>query len=225
MRRRTLLSWSSGKDSAWALHALRAQSDVEVVGLLTTLNEAYARVAMHGVPEALLDAQAAALGLPLWKVPLPWPCPNAEYEARMRAVLERARGERIERVAFGDLYLAEVREYRIRQLSGTGIEPLFPIWSAPEETPALARRMLASGLCAVLSCVDPRQVPAQLVGRHFDAALLEALPAGVDPCGEHGEFHTFCCAGPMFERPVPVQVGETVVRDGFCFADLTLASA
>jgi uncharacterized protein (TIGR00290 family) len=222
MRPRALVSWSSGKDSAWALHALRERGDVEVVGLLTTLNEAFGRVAMHGVPDALLEAQAEALGLPLWKVPLPWPCPNAEYESRMRAVLERAKRERIACVAFGDLYLEEVRDYRIRQLAGTGVEPLFPLWTRPEATPTLARRMLASGLSAVLSCVDPKQMPAALAGRRFDAALLAELPAAADPCGERGEFHTFCCAGPMFRAAIPVRVGEVVTRDGFVFADLAL---
>jgi len=223
-RPRVLLSWSSGKDSAWALHTLRQRTDVEVVGLLTTVNETFGRVAMHGVRESLLGAQAAAVGLPLWKVPLPWPCPNELYEERFSALIERARKAGIERVAFGDLHLEDIRAYRIRQLSGSGIEALFPIWTSPAATPALARRMLASGLRAVLSCVDPKQAPAHLAGRQFDARLLDELPPGVDPCGERGEFHTFCYDGPMFAEPLAVRVGDVVTRDGFCFADLRLAT-
>jgi uncharacterized protein (TIGR00290 family) len=219
-RPRALLAWSSGKDSAWALHALRERGEAEVVGLLTTVNETLGRVAMHGVRESLLDAQAAAAGLPLWKVGLPWPCPNDVYEARLRAVIERARAEGIRHVAFGDLHLADIRAYRERQLAGTGISPLFPLWTTPEETPALARRMLAAGLRAVVACVDPRQAPAHLAGRAFDEALLAELPPSADPCGERGELHTFCWDGPMFAAPIPVRVGEIVVRDGFCFADL-----
>ena len=224
-RRPVLLSWSSGKDSAWALHVLRQREDVEVVGLLTTVDESLTRVAMHGVRESLLDAQAAALGLPLRKVRLPWPCPNDVYEARLRALVERARADGIACVAFGDLHLEDIRAYRIRQLEGTGLEPLFPIWSTPEATPALARRMLASGLRAVLTCVDPRQLPARFAGRAFDEALLAELPPGADPCGERGEFHTFCWDGPMFAAPLAVRAAEVAVRDGFCFADLELAGA
>jgi uncharacterized protein (TIGR00290 family) len=219
-RPRALLAWSSGKDSAWALHALRRLGDVEVVGLLTTVNETLGRVAMHGVRESLLAAQAAAVGLPLWKVPLSWPCPNEIYEARFRAVIERAREAGIAHVAFGDLYLEDIRAYRERQLEGSGITPLFPLWTTPAETPALARRMLAAGVRAVVACVDPAQAPAHLAGRAFDEALLAELPPGADPCGERGELHTFCWDGPMFASPVPVRVGEVVMRDGFCFADL-----
>lgn len=220
MAKRVLLSWSSGKDSAWTLHVLRQQRDVEVVGLLTTFNEAADRVAMHAVRHALVDAQASAAGLPLWPVLLPWPCSNADYEQRMSAVIGRARDEGITHVAFGDLFLEDVRNYRIRQMSGTGIEPLFPLWGTPADTPDLARRMLEGGLRAVLTCVDPRQLPEPFVGRPYDAALLADLPPGVDPCGERGEFHTFCFGGPMFAFEIAVQVGETVSRDGFCFADL-----
>jgi len=222
VKRRVLLSWSSGKDSAWALHELRRAPDVEIVGLLTTVNETFSRVAMHGVRESLLVAQAAALGLPLWTVPLPWPCPNDIYEARFRALLERARAADITCVAFGDLHLEDVRAYRVRQLEGTGVTPLFPIWSTPAEMPALARRMIASGVRAVLSCVDPRQLPPHFVGREYDAALLAELPPSADPCGERGEFHTFCYAGPMFEAKLAPRVGERVERDGFWFADLEL---
>ncbi|HSC71627.1 MAG TPA: ATP-binding protein, partial [Candidatus Methylomirabilis sp.] len=191
-----------------------------VVGLLTTFNEAAGRVAMHAVRRGLVEAQAAAAGLPLWPIALPWPCSNAEYEQRMAAAVSRARGEGITTVAFGDLFLEDVRAYRLAQLSRTGIEALFPLWCSPDQTPSLARRMLDGGLRAVLTCVDPKQLPARFVGRLYDEALLADLPSGVDPCGERGEFHTFCFAGPMFAAEIAVRVGETVSRDGFCFVDL-----
>jgi len=215
-----LLSWSSGKDSAWALHVLRQHPDVEVVGLLTTFNEVADRVAMHAVRRSLVEAQAAAAKLPLWRVPLPFPCSNADYENRMRAVIARAREEGITHMAFGDLFLQDVREYRVRTLSDSGVEPLFPLWCSAAQTPALARTMLRDGLRAVLTCVDPRQLQESFAGRAFDAALLAALPDAVDPCGERGEFHTFCFAGPMFDREIEVRAGETVFRDGFYFTDL-----
>lgn len=224
MKPKALLSWSSGKDSAWALHLLRRRGDVEVVGLVTTFNAAFGRVAMHGVREELVRGQAAAAGLPLWPVPLPWPCSNENYEALMRGVVETARADGVTVFAFGDLFLADIRAYRERQLAGTGLAPLFPVWDAPEETPALARAMIAGGLRATLTCVDPKQLSPAFAGREFDAQLLADLPPGVDPCGECGEFHTFCHAGPMFSRPIPVRVGETVLRDGFQFADLLAAS-
>jgi len=220
MPRRVLLSWSSGKDSAWTLHLLRQQVDAEVIGLLTTFNQVADRVSMHAVRRSLVEAQAAAAGLPLWSVGLPWPCSNAEYEQRMQAVIDRAREEGVTHVAFGDLYLEDIRDYRIRQLSGTGLEPLFPLWCSADDTPALARRMLAAGLGAVLTCVDPKQLPESFVGRRYDLGLLAELPVGVDPCGERGEFHTFCFAGPMFASEKGVRVGETVSRDGFHFADV-----
>jgi uncharacterized protein (TIGR00290 family) len=217
---RVLLSWSSGKDSAWALHVLRQQPNVEVVGLLTTFNEAADRVAMHAVRRSLVEAQAAAAGLPLWHVPLPFPCPNTEYEDKMRAVIHRADEEGITHMAFGDLFLEDVRDYRIRMLSNTGLEPLFPLWCSDADTPALARRMLDNGLRAILTCVDPEQLQETFAGRAYDVALLTDLPATVDPCGERGEFHTFCFAGPMFASEIGVQVGETISPDGFCFTDL-----
>jgi uncharacterized protein (TIGR00290 family) len=220
--KRVLLSWSSGKDSAWTLHVLRQQADVELVGLLTTFNEAASRVAMHAVRRELVEAQAAEAGLPLWSILLPWPCPNGVYEARMGEAIERARREGITHIAFGDLFLEDIRAYRERQLSGTGIEPLFPLWGTPADTPALAREMLAAGLRAVLTCVDPKQLDGRFVGRWFDADFLADLPPGVDPCGERGEFHTFCYAGPMFSASIPVRVGEVALRDGFWFADLVL---
>lgn len=217
---KALLSWSSGKDSAWALHVLRRRAEVEVVGLVTTFNEAFGRVAMHAVRRELVEAQAAAAGLPLWPVPLPWPCPNGEYEARMCALVVRVRAEGVTHFAFGDLFLADIRAYREQQLAGSGLTSLFPVWCSPTDTPGLAREMLAAGIQAILTCVDPSQLHPRFAGRAFDGNLLAELPTTVDPCGERGEFHTFCHAGPMFDRPVPVRVGETVERDGFAFADL-----
>lgn len=217
-RARTLLSWSSGKDSAWALQLLRQQADVEVVGLLTTVNQVADRVAMHAVRSELLRAQAEAVGLPVHVVGLPSPCSNEQYEAAMAVAIERAKSDGITAMAFGDLFLEDVRRYRVEQLSGTGIRPLFPVWGTP--TDALARAMIAGGLRARLTCVDPKQVAASFVGREFDAALLDELPASVDPCGERGEFHTFAYDGPMFRQPVAIQSGELVERDGFAFADL-----
>jgi uncharacterized protein (TIGR00290 family) len=214
----TLVSWSSGKDGSWALHVLRQRGDVELVGLVTTVNQTFGRVAMHGVRESLLERQAEAAGLPLWKVPLPHPCPNEAYDAAMTRLVERARAAGVEAMAFGDLFLEDVRAYRERQLAGTGIAPLFPLWG--RSTAELAREMVAAGLRARLVCVDPRQLAADFAGRLFDAALLADLPTGVDPCGERGEFHTFCTAGPMFRTPIACEPGEVVERDGFVFADL-----
>ena len=215
---KTLLSWSSGKDSAWTLHVLRQTPGIEVAGLLTTLNEAHGRVAMHGVREELVDAQAAAAGIPFWRVGIPDPCDNATYEAGMRDVLTVARKFGIEAVAFGDLFLEDIRAYREKQMGPTGMKTLFPIWGTP--TASLARDMIAAGLQARVTCVDPKVLDRSFAGRAFDEAFLADLPAGVDPCGEHGEFHTFAWSGPMFARPVPVRVGEIVERGGFVFADL-----
>jgi uncharacterized protein (TIGR00290 family) len=217
---RALLSWSSGKDSAWSLHVLRQQDDVEVVGLVTTFNESVNRVAMHAVRRELVEAQARAAGLPLWSVALPWPCSNEEYERRMREVIEKACGDGIRYFAFGDLFLEDIRAYRVRQLTDAGIEPVFPLWGEPADTPLLAREMIAAGLRAILTCVDPKQLDGRFTGRDFDTELLTDLPTSVDPCGERGEFHTFCHAGPMFTRPIPCRVGECVERDGFHFADV-----
>jgi uncharacterized protein (TIGR00290 family) len=219
MTKRVLLSWSSGKDCAWALHVLRQQPDIDVVGLLTTLNAEFDRVAMHGTRRSMLEAQAEAAGLPLWTVPLPWPCSNEVYEQRMAEACGRAVRERIEAIAFGDLFLRDVREYRERQLAGTGLEPLFPLWEIP--TDELARTMIAGGLRAKLVCVDSRQLPASFAGRNFDADLLRDLPAQVDPCGERGEFHSCVYDGPMFTKPIELESGEIVDRDGFIFADFS----
>lgn len=215
---RALLSWSSGKDAAWALHALRQAGEVEIVGLLTTINRSFDRVAMHAVRESLLEAQAEAAGLPLWKVEIPWPCPNEAYEAAMAAACARAVAEGIEAIAFGDLFLEDVRDYRIQKLAGTGLRPLFPLWGRP--TDQLATEMIAGGLKATLTCVDPKVLDPSFAGRDFDATLLADLPAGVDPCGERGEFHSFAWDGPMFRHPLPVRRGEVVEREGFAFADL-----
>ncbi len=222
-RKKVLLSWSGGKDSAWALHLLRQDPAVEVVALLTTLNEVFRRVAVHGFREELLDQQAVATGLPLWKVDLPFPCTNEIYEAKMAAACARAVAEGIEAVAFGDLFLEDIRAYRIAKLAGTGLEPLFPVWGIP--TAELAQQMLAGGLRARLTTVDPRHMNASFAGREFNAELLAALPPGVDPCGERGEFHSFCFAGPMFAHPIPVEYTHTVLRDGFAYADLVPATA
>jgi uncharacterized protein (TIGR00290 family) len=217
---KVLLSWSSGKDSAWALHVLRQQERLEVVGLLTTFSEMFDWVAMHAVRRELVDAQASAAGLPLVPVMLPYPCTNEVYEERMRKALAAAKAAGVTHVAFGDLFLADIREYRVRLMEGTGLEPFFPIWTTAEDTPALARRMLAAGLGAVLTCVDPKQMSERFVGRRYDEALLAELPAGVDPCGERGEFHTFCDRCPEFEIEIHVTIGEIVDHEGFWYADL-----
>ena len=221
--KRVLLSWSSGKDSAWSLHVLRRDPSIEICGLLTTLNSAFDRVAMHGVRRAVLEAQAAAAGLPLWIIPLPWPCPNEIYEQRMAETCARAVAQKIDAVAFGDLFLEDVRAYRIKQLAPTGLEPLFPLWQFP--TDALALEMIAGGLRARLSCVDTKQLPAAFAGREFNLDLLRDLPPEADPCGERGEFHTCVYAGPMFSATLPVATGEVVTRDGFTFADFTMPAA
>jgi uncharacterized protein (TIGR00290 family) len=218
MKPRALLSWSSGKDAAWSLHVLRQQGEVEIVGLLTTINRTFERVAMHAVREELLEAQAAAAGLPLWKVDIPFPCPNEAYEAAMGAACAKAVAEGIEVMAFGDLFLEDVRDYRVQKLAGTGLRPVFPLWG--RDTAALAREMIAGGLRATLTCVNPKTLDAVFAGRDFDTALLADLPPSVDPCGERGEFHSFAWGGPMFQHPIPVQRGEVVERDGFVFADL-----
>jgi uncharacterized protein (TIGR00290 family) len=217
-RLRTLLSWSSGKDSAWALHTLRADHRYEVVGLMTTINCVADRVAMHAVRTELLRRQAAAAGLPLRELSIPSPCSNAEYEAVMHQAIERAKAEAIDCFAFGDLFLRDIRDYREQQLRHSGVRPVFPIWG--RDTHELAREMIAGGLRARITCVDPRAVPAELAGREFDLQLLSDLPSTADPCGERGEFHTFAYAGPMFSAPLAIGSGIIVEREGFVFADL-----
>jgi uncharacterized protein (TIGR00290 family) len=216
--KQVLLSWSSGKDSAWALHLLTQQKDLRVAALFTTFNRAADRVAMHAVRRCLVEAQAERVGLPLWAVDLPWPCPNAEYERIFRGVCHRAMEEGIEVVAFGDLFLADIRSYRERQLQGTGLESLFPLWQIP--TAQLARDMVSAGVKAKLTCVDPSKLDRSYAGRDFDLAFLDGLGAEIDPCGENGEFHTFVYGAPVFPRPIEVQIGEIVERDGFVFADV-----
>jgi len=213
-----LLSWSSGKDSTWALHLLRQRKDLRIAALLTTFNGAAGRVAMHAVRRSLVEAQADQMGLPLWAADLPWPCSNAQYEEIFAGVCRRAVNEGIEAVAFGDLFLAEVRAYRERQLAGTGLEPLFPVWGS--STPQLAHEMIRAGVKAKITCVDPSKLDRSFAGRDFDAALLDSLPPQVDPCGESGEFHTFVYDSPVFSRQIDIVVGEVVERDGFVFADL-----
>jgi uncharacterized protein (TIGR00290 family) len=212
------ISWSSGKDSAYALHEARSLGLAEVVGAITTISEAYDRVAMHGVRASLLDRQMAALGIPSVRVMLPSPCSNEIYEARFGEACERLKAEGVRHIVFGDLYLEDIRAYRERQLAALGMRAIFPLWG--RDTRSLARVMIASGLIAYLTCVDPRRLDASFAGREFDDRLLEDLPPGVDPCGENGEFHTVVSAGPMFPAPIAVRVGEVVERDGFVFADV-----
>lgn len=222
MRPRVLLAWSSGKDAAWALHRLRQADETDVVTLLTTFNRQFDRVAMHAVRRELVEAQAEAAGLPLLDVPLPWPCTNADYETAMADALANARARfGITHVAFGDLFMQDVRSYRESRLRDTGLTPLFPLWGL--STINLAREMVRSGLQAWITCIDPKQLHADFVARRFDDEFLNDLPAVVDPCGEHGEFHSFACAGPMFSREIPVRFKEVVWRDGYVYGDLVLA--
>ena len=214
---RVLLSWSSGKDSAWTLHLLRQHPDIEIVGLLTTLNSEFDRVAMHGTRRSVLEAQAQAAQLPLWIVPLPWPCSNEIYEQRMTEACNRALAERVDAIAFGDLFLQEIRAYREKQLAPTGLKPIFPLWDLPTAT--LAHDMISSGLRARLTCIDTKQLSADFAGREFDTTLLRDLPPDADPCGERGEFHTCVYAGPMFDHAIALTAGELVHRDGFVYAD------
>ena len=218
-RKKTLVSWSSGKDSAWMLHVLKQDPAIEIGGLLTTMNDQFDRVAMHAVRRKLVMAQAEAAGLPLRTVQLPWPCTNEVYEERMRVAVTAAVAEGFTHVAFGDLFLEDVRRYREEKLAESGLTPLFPIWGIP--TDRLATQMVDAGLRSVLTCVNPKQLDRSFAGRQFDRSLLDALPAGVDKCGERGEFHSFAWDGPMFSHPVSVQVGDIVDRDGFVFADLS----
>jgi len=220
---RAWLCWSSGKDSAWSLHVVRQRGEVDVVGLLSTVTEPYGRVSMHGVRREVLEAQAAAAGLPLLQVAIPDRCSNETYEAAMREAVERARADGVTEMIFGDLFLENVRKYRERQLSGTGIAPRFPLWGL--DTHALARKMITAGLVAYVTCLDPRKVPRELAGSRFDESLLDRLGPGMDPCAEHGEFHTCVTAGPMFRQPIDVEPGETLQRDGFVFTDLVLSGS
>jgi diphthamide synthase (EF-2-diphthine--ammonia ligase) len=218
MKPKALIAWSSGKDSAWALHEARRAGEFDIVGALTTVTDGFARVSMHGVREELLRAQLAAAGLPATEVRIPYPCPNDIYEREMGKAIADAKTRGVTHMIFGDLFLEDIRAYREQQLAGTGIAPVFPLWLKP--TDALARDMIAGGVEAHLAVVDLRKLPASFAGRRFDAGLLADLPAGTDACGENGEFHSFVSAGPMLSRKIAVTVGETVERDGFAFADL-----
>src|SRR5262245_49668534 len=218
IRKKALLSWSSGKDSAWSLHVVRQQNEYDVVGLVTTINELHSRVAMHAVRVELLEMQADAAGIPLWKVPIPYPCSNEQYEAAVSKVIERAAREQVSSFIFGDLFLADIRQYRESRLAGTGIAPVFPIWGIP--TDQLAMEMIAAGLKAFITGLMPPQLPKSFGGRIFDAALVHDLPPSVDPCGERGEFHSFAYEGQMFHRKFAFTPGEIVERDNFVFADL-----
>jgi uncharacterized protein (TIGR00290 family) len=220
-----LISWSSGKDSAWMVHVLRQRGDITLGGLLTTINEPAQRVAMHAVRVDLLRAQAEALALPLWLAPIPSPCPNEIYEEVMRGVVARAVAEGFTHMAFADLFLQDIRSYREEKLAGTGLTPLFPLFRDDDsDTPRLAREMIAAGLGARITCVDPRQLDRAFAGREFDQTLVDELPSTVDPCGERGEFHTFAYKGPMFTHDIPIDTGVTVERDGFVFTDVILKS-
>ena len=217
MKPKLVISWSSGKDSAWTLHLLRQQNEYEITGLLTTVNQEFGRVAMHGVRREILQAQAAAAGLPLFEVPLPWPCSNQIYEERMRIAVQRLVDDGVSVMAFGDLFLEDIRAYREEKLNGSGITPIFPLWQRP--TRELMQEMLAGGLCARIATLDPKRLPREFIGRELSLALLDELPAGCDPCAENGEFHTVAFAGPMFFGPIALRAGEVVEREGFVYQD------
>ncbi|HEX5235477.1 MAG TPA: ATP-binding protein [Silvibacterium sp.] len=221
-RKKALISWSSGKDSAWTLHRMRQVGEYEIAGLLTTMNAGFDRVAMHGTRRTLLEAQAEAVELPLRVVPLPWPCSNEHYEAAMREACAQAVADGVEAIAFGDLFLEDVRRYREEKLAGTGLSPVFPLWGLP--TGLLVREMLACGLRARIVCVDPKKLAREFAGRDLDESVLAEMGVDVDPCAERGEFHTVAYAGPMFRYPIAVESGEVVERDGFVFADVKLAT-
>jgi uncharacterized protein (TIGR00290 family) len=220
MKPKALISWSTGKDSAWALHRVRIKDELEIVGALTTITENFGRVSMHGVRREILDAQLKAANLPLVPVMIPFPCPNEIYEERMGAAVKAAQAIGVTKIIFGDLFLEDIRAYREEKLRGTGIEPLFPLWKIP--TGKLARDMIAGGLKARVVCLDPKKMPRELAGANFDANLLAALPPGIDPCAENGEFHTCVTGGPMFVKDIEVTAGEEMERDGFVFAGLML---
>lgn len=221
MAKKALIAWSSGKDSAWALHEIRSRGEYEIIGALTTVTETFARVSMHAVREEILRRQCRAAGLAQKIVPIPFPCPNGIYEARMAAALADAKAEGVTHIVFGDLFLEDVRGYREEKLKGSGIAPVFPLWGRP--TDRLACEMIEGGLKAKLVCIDPKILPKAFAGRAFDASLIEEFPAGVDPCGERGEFHTCVTGGPMFREEIEVKPGDIVERDGFVFADLVPA--
>ena len=217
-KKRTLLSWSSGKDSAWSLYQLQQTKDIEVIGLVTTVNQAFDRVAMHAVRRQLLQQQAVVAGLPLYIIEIPYPCSNEDYASRMNQFINQAVAMETDCFAFGDLFLEDVRQYREGNLSTTGIKPLFPLWGIP--TPKLAQDMIAAGIKAKLTCIDPNKLNDQLAGHEYNQTLLDLLPPTADPCGENGEFHTFVYDGPMFHQPIRIQTGTIKHRDGYIFTDL-----
>lgn len=217
-----VMAWSGGKDSAMALYRLQQDVRYEVRGLLTTVTEGYDRISMHGVRDALLQAQADALGLPLYRVWIPPKCSNAAYEAAMEAAMGELKAGGVRAIGFGDLFLHDIRRYREDMLAPTGLIAVFPIWG--QDTHALAREVVALGFRATLCCVDPKALPGDYAGRPYDLALLTSLPPGVDPCGENGEFHTFVHNAPNFRSPIQIAVGERMERDGFWFCDLTPGS-
>ena len=223
LRKKALVSWSSGKDSAWALQVLRRSNEYEIVGLLTTINSNFDRVAMHGVRRELVEAQADAAGLPLWIVPLPWPCSNQEYEAAMNSAYATATDAGVDVVAFGDLFLEDVRQYREDRMRGLELNPVFPLWKV--DTGQLIKDMWADGVQSRIVCLDPGKLPPSFAGRDLNQQLVDEFPPGIDPCGENGEFHTFVYDGPMFANAIPVQSGNVVTRDGFVFIDLSLRAS
>lgn len=222
MKRKTLLSWSSGKDSAWALHVLQQEPNIDVVGLFCTVNKEFNRVAMHAVKVELLQQQAKGVDLPLHIIQIPHPCSNGEYGDAMTSFIDEAEKENIECFAFGDLFLEDVRRYREDHLKGTGITPIFPIWGIP--TKKLSRKMVSSGLKAMITCINPKNLAKEFAGREYNGSFLDDIPAGVDPCGENGEFHSFAFDGPMFQNPIEISLGKIVHRDGFVFADISANS-
>jgi uncharacterized protein (TIGR00290 family) len=217
-KKRTLLSWSTGKDSAWALHILRRQPDIEVGGLFCTINQEFERVAMHAVRIELIHRQAQSVGLPVQLIPIPQPCSNNEYETIMKNFVGQAKQQGIDCFAFGDIFLEDIRKYRETNLANSGIAPIFPLWGMP--TGKLSKEMVNSGLRAIITCVDPKHLSADFAGQEYGESFLERIPANIDPCGENGEFHTFTFDGPMFKKPMNIAIGKTISRDGFIFTDL-----
>ena len=219
LKSRVVLAWSSGKDSAWTLHQLQQSNEYEVAGLLTTVNEEFERVAMHAVRQELLEEQARLIGVPLTVVNIPWPCANEDYEKRMAAALGRLLEEdAVDHIAFGDLFLEDIRRYREDKMQDSGLTPLFPLWG--KNTRDLAEEMLEAGMKAIITCIDPRQTDAQFAGRLYDRQFLADIGTKVDPCGENGEFHTFVFDGPIFQRRMEIECGDVLERDGFVFADV-----
>jgi uncharacterized protein (TIGR00290 family) len=218
MKKKTLISWSTGKDSAWALHVLRQNSEIEIVGLFCTVNKVFDRVAVHGVRIDLLRQQAQSINLPLHIVYIPYPCSNEEYENAMKAFISKTEEMGIEYFAFGDLFLENVRSYREKLLHGTGIKPLFPIWGT--STDSLSRQMISSGLKAVITCVGQKHLTSEFVGREYNESFINEIPKHIDPCGENGEFHSFAYDGPTFRYPIEIALGEIVFKEDACFIDL-----